>query len=226
MAVTEGMVNALIAIATGQTEEKFGRIMDDRFKFQNEQHELVKAAATQVYTDAKGKFDEQESRIDDLIVVNNATFRTHEAEIMRQKEAIELTYAEASSKASEHATYLKEAGRRIEEMEVMVTTSKAEAETIKDKATQLRNGIDKFADKQEQEINQLKQKSEHEVKAMKDELKLWADGFQQAVLQTFRGSGGSAAGSGGGSRSHDDKEPRVDRKEVTVWKLPEGVSRD
>ena len=135
----------------------------------------MKAEATQVYTDAKGKFDQQESRINDLIVANNATFGTHEAEILRQKEAIELTYAEASSKASEHATYFKEAGRRIEEMEVMVTTSRAEAETIKDEATQLRNGIDKFADKQESEINQLKQKSEHEVKAMKDEPKSWAD---------------------------------------------------
>ena len=74
--------------------------MDDRFKFQSDQHEMVKEAATQVYTEAKRKFDDQESRINQLVVTNNATFQTHEAEILRQKEAIELTYAEASAKAS------------------------------------------------------------------------------------------------------------------------------
>ena len=46
MAVTVEVVNAQIAIAMGQIEEKFGRRMDDRFKFQNDQHELVKEAAT------------------------------------------------------------------------------------------------------------------------------------------------------------------------------------
>ena len=89
--------------------------------------------------------------------------------------------------------------------------------------------LDKLHTEFNTQIGSVKVDAEAHIKKVRDEASGWADMFKGELVSLIGATnafGGGGKGSGMGSgKDQEKKGPAVDRKEISVWKLPVGVSK-
>ena len=140
----------------------------------------------------------QRQRINELIVDNNKTSSKH-------RSGIEAVVATFHSPTTELASGICAADAKFDALNA---------------------GIDTYADQQRIAMETIKIDMEARVVAIRQELSDQAQRFNVDTFGAFRAGGGAYFASMGLPRGADQgRASSVDRKDVTVWKLPEQVTK-
>ena len=63
------------------------------------------------------------------------------------------------------------------------------------------------------------------ITTVRDEMSNWARDHKVLIMMLLQQSGGGQSASTGLPRSADGKGPTIDKKELSVWKLPDQVTK-
>ena len=157
----------------------------------------AKAAMKLIVDDAKAEFEGSRQRINDLCSTNNDTFAEHRRVI----EAIVADFNGSSATLAQSTT-----------------AAQADTKTLGEELTRLRRELQTEFDSRTESLAIVR-------KEMSD----WADQHKVTVMTMLQQGGGGGSmdqGKGQGQgQAQGGKGPSIDKKEVSVWKLPDQVTK-
>ena len=198
-AEVQTMIASAVQAAVADIDTRFGAILQSQVSRQQAETALVT-----IIDDAKSEFESSRQRTSDLIEGFNAQFEQH-------KKVIEGIVADFQGSSAALASSTQEA--RVE-----TKTLKEELVAMEAQHTKLRSDLST-------EFGQQTAR----VQAARDDMSAWAEQHKVTVMTMLQqaGSGGSMdQGKGQGQgQAQGGKGPSIDKKEVSVWKLPDQVSK-
>ena len=200
-AEVNSMIAAAIRDAVTDIDTRFGAILQSQVSRQQAETALVT-----IIDDAKSEFESSRQRTSDLIEGFNAQFEQH-------KKVIEGIVSDFQGSSAALASSTQEA--RVE-----TKTLTEELVAMEAQHTKLRSDLST-------EFGQQTAR----VQAARDDMSAWAEQHKVTVMTMLQqaGSGGSmdqGKGQGQGQgQAQGGKGPSIDKKEVSVWKLPDQVTK-
>ena len=135
---------------------------------------------------------------------------------------------------TEVATQTKRVDERVVDLNLLKDIALSQTSNLNDRSLEIEQKLlaieKKFieADVQHSDLitnlGEFGEKQTTALSALRANIDLWANGFQARIESQVGGLGGMQGSAGGAEK--EKKGPRVDRKEVAVWKLPDNVGKD
>ena len=199
-------VEAMIAESLRVFEERIGQHMLTQSSL-TPTIEQARAGLAEVARVSQEKVDETEARVKELITNNNATFATHQA-------AMEKIVHDLQAAGID--------GSRLNLIASNVDTALNGTKDLSEKNEKLMGDLDKLAIEFRAQVDSVKIEAETHITKVRDEASSWADSFKGHLTELMKASSafGGKGGEMGSGKDQDKKGPSVDRKEISVWKLP------
>ena len=204
-------VEAMIAESLQRVEDRIGQHMLTQSSL-TPTIDQARAGLAEVARVSQSKIDETEARVKDLITQNNATFAEHRTAMEKIVSDLQMAGID---------------GSRLSTISASVDTALNGTKALSEANEKMKGDLDKLAVEFNSQIGSVKIDAETHIKKVRDEASNWADGFKGQLVSLMEASnafGGKGGGMGSG-KEQDKKGPAVDRKEISVWKLPVGVSK-
>ena len=204
-------VEAMIAESLRVFEDRIGQHMVTQANL-TPTIEQARAGLAEVARVSQEKIDATETRVKELITQNNATFAEHKTAM--EKIVSDLLLAGVD-------------GTRLNTIASKVDIALDGTKALSEKNEKMMEDLDKLAIEFKTQVDSVKIDAETHITKVRDEASSWADSFKGHLTELMKASSafGGKGGEMGSGKDQDRKGPSVDRKEISVWKLPIGVSK-
>ena len=172
---------------------------------------------------ADAKLKEGDQRVSDIVAranecdaKSNALFAQVQGEFAVQRTKI----AEADERNENSNIYFKQVQEEFAVQRTKIEEARVKAEEMEANMKSMVDGVKTFAESSEKKFAMTQTSVSDSAAKLKLEVATWASDFQEKMAHALKmGDIGTLAG------AREKKGPKMDRKEVAVWKIPDGVSK-